>query len=308
MRMKSFPACFGLMFLLSVAWSTALTADERSALQRVKEAGALTVAVYKDFPPFSFRNDRGRVVGIDADIARALAERLGVSALIRSVGADESMEDDLRNNVWKGHYLGGGVADVMLHVPYDKAFAEDNDRVIILAPYYREQIIVATKPGDAEDPLGAFARGKVGVELDTLADFFLLSTRNGALRDHVVHYRSVGEAVKALKLGELAGVSGPRTEVEFALGEQLAQYRISTVPGLSRDGWTLGAAVKQGNDSLAEEIAAGVQALRNDGVIAEIFSRYNATYEPPLTTGQVLSERNAMVAFDDNSQVCKRRP
>ena len=151
-----------------------------SALERVTARGALDVAVYKDFPPFSY-SEKGQVVGIDVDIARALAEHLGVSASIRAVGADENMEDDLRNNVWKGHYLGGGVADLMLHVPYDDEFGRRNDRVALVAPYFREQIVVAVPAGrsDISSLMDLFTEQKVGVELDTLADFYLLSAYGG---------------------------------------------------------------------------------------------------------------------------------
>ena len=299
---------FIAVLALCLAVSTTQADEEPNALQLVHERGALTVAVYRDFPPFSYRNDKGRVVGIDVDIARAIAARLGVAAVIRAVGADESMEDDLRNNVWKGHYLGGGVADVMLHVPYDDAFAEENDRVIILAPYYREQIVIATPDGSSAAPLELFTREKVGVELDTLADFYLLSARGGKIRDQVVHYRSVGEAVEALKSGELAGVAGPRAEVEFALGEQREGFVIGAMPGLRRDGWELGAAVKQGNDELARSIAASMQTLREEGAIADIFARYQATYQPPGRLSQVLGQPKAELVFNDESEICRRSP
>ncbi|MES9929292.1 MAG: transporter substrate-binding domain-containing protein, partial [Candidatus Thiodiazotropha sp. 6PDIVS] len=102
-----------VMTVMAAWWinSTSVVHAEEgiTALQRIHERGVLEVAVYADFPPFSYRSERGRIVGIDVDIAQALAKRLGVVAAIRAVGADENMEDDLRNNVWKGHYLGGGV-------------------------------------------------------------------------------------------------------------------------------------------------------------------------------------------------------
>jgi hypothetical protein len=43
------------------------------------------------------------------------------------------MGDDLRNMVWRGHYLGYGPADVMLQVPVDK-FLAHNPQVMILRP------------------------------------------------------------------------------------------------------------------------------------------------------------------------------
>ncbi|MEW8029929.1 MAG: transporter substrate-binding domain-containing protein, partial [Candidatus Thiodiazotropha sp.] len=255
--------------------SPAMAEDEPTALDRIRERGVLEVAVYNDFPPFSYRDERGRIVGIDTDIAHALAKSLGVAAAIRAVGADESMEDDLRNNVWKGHYLGGGVADVMLHVPYDAAFAEENDRVIFVAPYYREQVVVAIEKGVGAnlDPLDYFSREKVGVELDTLTDFYLLSAYNGKIRNQVVHFSNIGKAVAALKNGEVAGVAGPRSEIEFALGDQADNYAVGPIrmPGLSTSGWDLGAAVKQGNGALAEAVEQAMSQLRQSSSLSKIF-------------------------------------
>ena len=132
---RRWSAAFGLMLIAFAA--------QAATLAEVKERGMLQIAVYEDFPPFSSEAG-GRATGIDVDIGRALADHLGLPARIRLVGADETMEDDLRNNVWKGHYLGGGTADAMLHVPVDAEFAEKNDRVQILAPYYREHIVVVS--------------------------------------------------------------------------------------------------------------------------------------------------------------------
>ncbi len=275
----------------TVWWPLALLAllagaasADGGALQRISEKGVLEVAVYGDFPPFSYTED-GKTRGIDVDIGHALAERLGVSASIRLVTPDENVEDDLRNNVWKGHYLGGGVADVMLHVPYDREFGVMNDRVTLIAPYYREQIVVGldARFGAHESALDVFTREKVGVELDTLADFYLLSVSNGAVRPNVVHYRNVGEATAALLRGEVAGVMAPRSEVEAGLGDRAGQYRLGPIqtPGLRQSGWDLGAAVKAGQEDLAETIDRAMAALRSEGVIQRIFASYGVTYQQP---------------------------
>lgn len=274
------------LILLAAAAAPGARADEGpTALDRVTQRGVLEVAVYADFPPFSYRDKEGRPAGIDVDLARALAERLGVAAGIRSVGAGESVEDDLRNNVWKGHYLGGGVADLMLHVPYDEAFGERNDKVALIAPYCREQIVVAVPAGHpgAEAPLDLFTREKVGVELDTLVDFYLLAAQDGAMREQVVHFRNPGEAVAALRRGELTGVAGPRSEIEAALGADRAAYAVGPIqmPGLRLSGWDLGGAVKRDHRELAQAIERAMVAVRDSGEVERIFQRHGASYQLP---------------------------
>lgn len=259
-------------------------ASADGALDKIKEKGVIEIAVYKDLPPFSYR-EKGRSVGLDVDIAKALARQLDVNASIRMVGADENMEDDLRNNVWKGHYLGGGVADVMLHVPFDAEFGKRNDRVKLIAPYYREQIVVAVdvKYEQKETPLDLFTHEKVGVELDTLSDFYLLSAYQGKIRPNVVHYRNLQEAVAALLKGEIAGVMGPRAEIEKGLGDKAKNYRTGPLqlPGLRQSGWDLGSAVKASNSELASVVENAMTQLRVSGELEKIFKQHGITYQLP---------------------------
>ena len=100
----------------------------------IVERGWLEIAVYEDFPPFSYR-DGAELKGVDVEPGRLIAEGLGVRAVFREQAADETVDDDLRNTIWKGHYLGGGVADLMMHVPYDREFALRNGQVVSAANY-----------------------------------------------------------------------------------------------------------------------------------------------------------------------------
>ena len=315
------PLIAALTLTLGLAAVPPLGADdgddaEPGALARVTGRGALEVAVYKDFPPFSSQV-KGRVEGIDVDIARALAERLGVVAAIRAVGADENVEDDLRNNVWKGHYLGGGVADLMLHVPYDAAFGARNDRVTLIAPYFREQIVVAVPAGrsDISSLLDLFTEQKVGVELDTLADFYLLGAYNGGIREQVVHFPNLTAAAAALRAGELGGLVGPRSEIEAALGADRAGYSVGPVqmPGMLQSGWDLGGAVKEGADDLAQAIERAMAELRESGEIERIFARHGVTWQIPsrvvrIEPGADAGPGASALVRRDDTERCNRRP
>jgi len=275
---------FSMVPMLFLAFSLPSLTLAQNALDKVKEKGVLEIAVYDALPPFSYR-EKGKSVGLDIDIGKALAQVLGVNASIRMVGADENMEDDLRNNVWKGHYLGGGVADLMLHVPYDADFGKRNDRVRLIAPYYREQIVIAvdSKYDQKDSPLDLFTREKVGVELDTLSDFYLLSSYQGKIRPNVVHFRNIQEATAALRKGEIAGVMGPRSEIEKGLAGNTASFRVGPVqlPGLRQSGWDLGAAVKETNSELAMALENAMNQLRISGEIEKIFDQHGITYQLP---------------------------
>ncbi|MGB0126565.1 MAG: transporter substrate-binding domain-containing protein [Rhodocyclaceae bacterium] len=253
-------------------------------LEVIRKRGRLRIAVYNDFPPYSAGGK-----GIDVDLGRAIASKLGLEAEIVGFNADEDMNDDLRNMVWKGHYLGTQPADLMLHVPVDEHLAKANDKVRIFGAYHRESIAVARDParvpplaGSAAVALEIFTREKIGVETASLADAFLLGVLNGRLRENVVHFPSVAAAAQALGAGQVAAVLAPRAELEAALqGQSRFAVEVARLAELKVAGWPLGMAVKAEEQALAEAIAKAVADLKRDGSIAAIFKRHGVTFLAP---------------------------
>jgi len=256
-------------------------ADDMAA---IRQRGRLRIAVYNDFPPYAMSGGKG----IDADIGRAIAEKLGLAPEIVGFNADEDMNDDLRNMVWKGHYLGTQPADVMLHVPVDEHLARANDKVRIFGAYHRESLALARNPervpplsGSAAVSLEIFTREKIGVETASLADSFLLGVLSGRLRDNVVHFKTVAEAAKGLTDGRVAAVLGTRAELEAVLvGQGRFAIDTSKFAELKVDSWPLGMAVKVEEMALAEAIGNALADLKRDGTVAAIFKRHGISYLP----------------------------
>ena len=246
--------------------------------------GEMVVAVYRDFPPFSERRN-GTLEGIDVDLARAIGQRMKLGVTFMELTAGESVDDDLRNAVWKGHYLDHRVADLMMHVPVDRAFALRNTNVVIFGPYYRERIALARNPDKvgASEGVAAFAEEKVGVETATLPDLALASAEGGRLVGNVVHFPALDQAVHALEGGQVAAVMGNETELAAALGDQAPRFPVGPIafPALGKSGWELGLAVKDSNHQLGYAVEDVMTALRKDGTVQAIFRRHGIPYVPP---------------------------
>ena len=103
--------------------------------EKIRQGGVLKVAVYNDFSPFSANS-----AGIDVDFAEALSKKLNLKLSLLPFPAGENLNDDLRNMVWKGHYLGYGPADLLMHVPVDRRLIAENNMVEIFSPYHREAV------------------------------------------------------------------------------------------------------------------------------------------------------------------------
>jgi polar amino acid transport system substrate-binding protein len=274
---------FWLKALAALPMAAALPAVA-TVPESVRKRGRLRIAVYNNFLPYS---NEGK--GIDADIGRAIAEKLGLIPEVVGFNADEDMNDDLRNMVWKGHYLGTQPADVMMHVPVDQHLAKANDKVRIFGPYHRETLALARNPERIPNPLSGsavvalevFTREKVGVEIATLPDAFLLSAMNGRLRENVVHFKTIAEAAKALVDGSISAVLAPRAELEAALrGQSKILLDDQKFAELKVDSWPVGMAVKAEEMELAHAIGEVLAHLKEDGTVAAIFKRHGITYSP----------------------------
>lgn len=269
-----------ILLLAVMAWAPDALARP---YDQVAASGRLRVAVYRDFAPFASGPDDA-LRGVDVELGAAIAGKLGLTVEYMNVTAGESVDDDLRNAVWKGHYLGGGVADLMMHVPVDRQLAQRNDNAVIFAPYYQEQVAVLLDPGQTggDDLTASFLEHKVGVELDSLADMYLVGAFGGALRENVVHFHDVAQAVAAMRRGEVAGVVGTRGAIESALAGEHGRYRLTRMPmpGLPRISWPIGMAVKVNAHDLAYAIEPIIEGMVKDGSLAAIFARHGLTYIP----------------------------
>lgn len=261
----------------------AVTPAAARPLDDVLAAGSMRVAVYRDFPPYSWKED-GAVKGVDVDIAREVAKTLGVKADIWELTAGETVSDDLRNGVWKGHYLGGGVADFMMRVPYDRAFGVLNPEAVLAAPYHRERFVFVRDPERVDTSvIDDLPDVPLAVEIDSVPDFHLVSAAGGRLRPNVKHYMTMTLALDALWSGEAAAAAGPRTQVEAALATRPQRGFVVTplnMPPPMRASWDVGIAVNEASRDLAYAVGDALAAMAADGRMAAIFAKYGATWEP----------------------------
>lgn len=250
-------------------------------LDEILDRGFVEFAVYEDFPPWSDRAG-GAATGIDVEIGRLIAEGMGVEARFRLVAAGEDLAADLRNWVWKGPVVGGSVANVMLHIPYDSAFTCRVEQVMFTGLYGVETLAVAY---DA-DVFGAEAPGpamfrmhRVGVENDSISDFYLSAMAGGQLGPNISRYPTTEAAMAALAMGEVTAVMGPRAQLEADLGE--AKVHVPPFPGLMKPDWALGLAVHHSHRDLGYMIEGIVAEAVTDGRIAAIFEGHGLSWTAP---------------------------
>lgn len=271
-------ACLRWMGAASLGASSVVA--RAATLDRIRERGALTIALYKDMPPFHVDGK-----GIDVELAQGLADALGVKLSTMPFNADENMNDDLRNMVWRGHYLGFGPADVLMHVPVDKPLIDDTPQARIFAPYYRERIVMARQLDRLPqlDTLSALGDAKVAVSGQTLAGWLMIGADGGAYRSQLdTQPKDGAEAARALQRGEVAAAAGLASEMESVLRGD-ARFAIAPLPSprAQRNGWAVGMAVKKDATDLAQALQAAVNDMANSGRLRKMFESANVAWQAP---------------------------
>jgi ABC-type amino acid transport substrate-binding protein len=266
----------GLLLAAGAMAPRAVLAADAPAL---REAGILKVAVYNDLAPFS---DHGQ--GIDADLGTALAAKLGLKPALLPFNAGDDLGDDLRNMVWKGHYLGYGPADVMLHVPVDRMLMNANPQVEIFAPYYVEtvQLVRSAQAIPRFDGVDALAGKRIGVEKVSISGMVMLGEGGGRFREQVHIYPTATEALEQLKAGGLDAVLATRAQIESVMKGDPA-FPLQEVPfdRLPRGGWAVGMAVKKDNLGLARKLQAALNDMAASGELKTIFAKYGVQAVKP---------------------------
>jgi ABC-type amino acid transport substrate-binding protein len=256
--------------LLALLWMG--LAPAYADMEKITRSGVLKVAVYDNLAPFS---DQGR--GIDVDVAAALAAKVGLKLSLLPFPADENLGDDLRNMVWKGHYLGYGPADVMMHVPVNRMLSGQNPQVEIFAPYYTDTVRLAHSVASVPqyDGLPSMAGKKIGVEKISISAMVLLGEENGRYTDGVKIYPSGVAALEQLKTGELDGVLANRSEIESVLGKD-PRFATTDVAfqRLPQKGWSVGMAVKKDNLELAKALQSAIDGMFASGEMEAIFAKH----------------------------------
>lgn len=193
--MKNLKKIIALVLCLALAFAFAAcgkTDKEDDGKLKTAEAGKLIMATNATFPPYEYYEGKD-VVGIDADVAALIAEKLGLKLEIQDVEFDSTIP-----GVQQGKY-DIGMAGITVN--------EDRQRKVSFSdPYATGVQVVIVKEGSAIKSIDDLSeKTKIGVQQGTVADTYASDTpENGGYgEDAVVRYSSGALAVEGLKAGKV---------------------------------------------------------------------------------------------------------
>ena len=182
----------------------------------------------------------------------------------------------------------------MLRVPYDKEYSELRDdigervheQVHMFAPYHTEswKIVFNTKKIDEVSTMAVFQYHDIGVEVDSIPQFYLISAFNGRMSKRTKQFPSLALAISALDEQKVDAVMGLRSQVshyQHQLESSTFQLASNAFPMLGKQQWDIGMAVKSDYRQLGYAVGDIVEAMIRQGQMKTIFDQYNAVYQVP---------------------------
>ena len=221
---------------------------------KTAEAGKLIMATNAYFPPYEYY-DGSDIVGIDAEIIKALGEKLGLETKIEDMEFDSIIAAVQSGKVDVG-MAGMTVTEERLQiVNFSDSYAKGIQSIII-----REDSDVTSIDDLHNDKM-------IGVQLSTTGDIYATDDFGA---DHVTQYSKGADAVLALTTGKVDAVIIDNEPAKnfVAANEGL---KILETPYAEEE---YAICISKDNESLLKAINGALKELTDDGTIKGILDKY----------------------------------
>ena len=220
-------------------------------------AGKLTMATNAFFPPYEYYEGE-KIIGIDAEIAEAIANKLGLQLEIKDMEFSTIITAVNAGDADVGIAGMTVTPDRKLEVDFSVSYANGVQAIIV-----KEGSAITC----ADDLYADGVAYKIGVQLGTTGDNYCCDDFGS---DRVTQYANGNEAIVALLGGDVDCV---------IIDNEPAKSYVANNEGLKILNTTYAdedyaIAIKKGNDALREAIDKAILELTADGTIDSIIDKY----------------------------------
>lgn len=213
----------------------------------------LVMATNAEFPPYEYR-EGDQIVGIDAEIAQAIADDMGLELVIEDMQFDSIIAA-----------VQSGKADIGI-----AGMTVDEERLLSVdfsIPYVNTTQVVIVKEGSPIATLADLEGKKIAVQLGTTGDTAFASEIAGAT---IERYNKGFEAVQSLTQDKVDAVIIDREPAKVFV----SQNEGLTIIDEEFTGEEYAIAVAKGNQELLEQVNESLTKLKDSGKLQEIFDKY----------------------------------
>ena len=225
-----------------------------------KNDKVLTMATNAEFPPYEFM-ENNEIVGIDAEIAQAIADKLGYELVIENVDFD-SLIPGVQTGKYDFVAAGMTVTDERLEqVNFTQSYATGIQSIIV-----KEGSAITT----ADDLFAEGANTKIGVQLATTGDLYCTWDIEDEGLGTVERYNKGADAVMALESGKVDCVVIDNEPAKVFVENNEGLKILDTEYAVE----DYAIAVAKDKPELLEKINKALGELIDDGTVKNIIEKY----------------------------------
>ena len=236
-------------------------AEEDNSLQKVKDAGKLVLGLDDTFAPMGFRDENGEVVGFDIDLAREVANRLGVALEIKPIEWSSSILS-----------LNKGDVDVLWNgVTINEARQQ---QINFSKPYLNNKLVIVKAIDDNTINSKDDLTGKVlGVQVGS-NDEALTADPSSKNAKEIRRYDVNVNAFLDLQAKRIDAVVIDEVAAQYYIAEKKAPFVVVENSPLTEELYGIG--FRKSDAKLLAEVDKILDEMRADGTAAKISEKWFA--------------------------------
>ena len=243
----------GLAAVGLLAASFAASPARADDLEKVKSAGALTIAMTGQYPPFNFVNDKNEVVGFDASIGTEIAKRIGV-------------EGKIVTTAWDG-IIAGLLANKYDTIVGSMTITPEREKAVdFVGPYYHAGRGVFVAEGSEAKTLEDLKGKTIGVTLGETHEKWARAQGGWDIRT----YKGLPELMLELKAGRVDAIVVDNIPVKVAVKESGEKITQLDTPNIEGGAVAIGIAIRKDNPELKAAMQKALDEMMADGTYEKI--------------------------------------
>ena len=217
------------------------------------EKEVLTMCTNATFPPYEYY-DGDKIIGIDAEIAQAIADKLGMELVI------EDMEFNSIISYVNANENAFGMAGMTV--------TEDRKKTVDFTTSYAKGIQSVIVKADSDiKSIDDLAGKKIGVQLSTTGDIYATDDFGA---DFVTQYNKATDCVLGLTKGDVDAVIIDNAPAKVFVEQNEGLVLLDAA--YADEDYAI--AVKKGDAELLEKLDTAITELIADGTVAKIVEKY----------------------------------
>ena len=235
--------------------STANENSDANGEVSLVKSGTLSVCTNTPYKPFEYE-ENGTIVGLDADIANAIASDLGVKAQLTSISFE---------GLDSGTGLATGQCDIAL--AGIGVTDERKSKMEFTTVYFDDNLAILVPKGSSITSAADLKGVSVGAQQATSGETY--AKENGA---EVIQYEDTSLMFSALKTGQVKAVAANLSVVSEALTNDPDSFKIAYQDSANTE--QIAAAVSSNNKALLTKANATITKLKENGELDKMKAKW----------------------------------